>query len=142
MILPIKIKIIKSHDGLPPVGTVMEISNISDKYYSYFPDVIDAKCEYVDRDMISLSLEAGYAEEVKDEMPQWRAWERKEGDMYFYLDVSFDVSSHIEDFDYVDDGHFKSGNYFISREIATQARDRILETLKQFHKEHKNDPII
>jgi len=137
MILPIKIKIIKAHDGLPPVGTVMKkVDNDN-----FFQEVTDNPigCFGLEGLSISLALEAGYAEEVKDEMPQWRAWERKEGDMYFYLDVSFDVSSHIEDFDYVDDGHFKSGNYFISREIATQARDRILETLKQFHKEHKND---
>ena len=32
---------------------------------------------------------------------------------------------------------FDIGAYFVTREIAEQARDRLLETLKQFHKEHK-----
>ena len=136
MILPIKIKIIKSHDGLPPVGTVMEISNISDKYYSYFPDVIDAKCEYVDRDMISLALECGYAEPVVE---QWQAWEYKKGYNYYYIGDYF-IIHFTENVDtYVDRERYNLGNMFPQCELAAQARDRILETLKQFHKEHKND---
>ena len=134
MNLPSKIKIVKSHEGLPPVGTVMEISNISDKYYSYFPDVIDSKCEYVDRDMLSLALEAKYAEPVVE---QWQAWDKK--DNYFSFDEFLNVVFVGEIREGLRNKDFNKGMIFPTREIATQARDRILETLKQFHKEHKND---
>ena len=139
MNLPSKIKIVKSHDGLPPVGTVIETSNVSEQYYSYFPDVIDAKCEYVDKDMVSLALEAGYAEEVKEITPQWQAWgKEKTGASYFFLMGSnMEVERDEEELLEFDSVRFSIGNYFPTKELAEQARYRVLETLKQFHKEHK-----
>jgi len=132
MNLPSKIKIIKAHDGLPPVGTVMIKSEIYKNLY--FMDGDDYRFKTLMNVTVSLALEAKYAEPVVE---QWQAWEREEGKIYFRLDASLNVGSYMESFDYIDDEHFKSGNYFLNRELAEQARDRILETLKQFHKEHK-----
>jgi hypothetical protein len=135
MNLPSKIKIVKSHEGLPPVGTVIETSNVSEQYYSYFPDVIDAKCEYVDKDMVSLAIEAGYAEEVKE---QWQAW--KKSNEYWTLGAFLEVVKVImmnDENGGMIDRDFNTGLLFPNKILAEQARDRILETLKQFHKEHK-----
>lgn len=128
MNLPNKIKIIKAHDGLPPVGTVMEYSeDISTYKYNW---------SAVDRSLISLALEAGYAEEVKE---QWQAWERGTTSSYFFIGNNLNIGETTNRYSSYGLSDYLLGNYFPTRELAEQARDRILETLKQFHKEHKND---
>jgi hypothetical protein len=131
MNLPSKIKIVKSHDGLPPVGTVMKHIEVGNNIYS-------GECDGViyanDALSISLALEAGYAEPVVDAMPQWQVWERNDYNSFFigqWMKVESTLETEYPGW------YWDIGNYFPSEKLATQARDRILETLKQFHKEHK-----
>ena len=135
MNLPSKIKIIKAHDGLPPVGTVM--SDIGEYYYVKIGDTECDISHYISHLSMSLSIELGIAEEVKEAMPQWQAWEYKKGYNYYYIGDYF-IIHFTENVDtYVDRERYNLGNMFPQCELAAQARDRILETLKQFHKEHK-----
>ena len=82
---------------------------------------------------VSLALECGVAEEV---IEQWQAWKRS-NDFYYVVVSNLKICGYPDNNNKYDDECFKSGNYFRDEETATQARDRILETLKQFHKEHK-----
>jgi hypothetical protein len=133
MNLPSKIKIVKSHEGLPPVGTVMTLEGSN---YSY-PARDDDKL--ISTIAISIALECGIAEEVKEAMPQWQAWgKEKTGASYFFLMGSnMEVERDEEELLEFDSVRFSIGNYFPTKELAEQARYRVLETLKQFHKEHK-----
>jgi hypothetical protein len=130
MNLPNKVKIIKEHEGFPPVGTVMKLEGLC---YSY--PITKSATVNLASCMISLALEAGYAEEVKE---QWQAWKREEKRSYYFIYVNVDLSigEAIEDRNIVDECRFEAGNYFDNRRSAIEARDRILETLKEFHKEH------
>lgn len=131
MNLPNKIKIVKSHDGLPPVGTVMERMDYMDSLGCWY-ESLEKRLEGA---FISIALEAGYAEEVKE---QWQAWERVVGGTdFFSINRFISVVECTDDEDEWSNNAFNAGNYFPTIGLAEQARDRILETLKQFHKEHK-----
>jgi len=132
MNLPSKIKIIKAHDGLPPVGTVMIKSEIYKNLY--FIDGDDYRFKTLMNVTVSLALECEVAEEVKE---QWQAWERKEKESYYCVGSNMEIISYMDNGSGYDNDCFERGNYFPAQKLATQARDRILETLKQFHKEHK-----
>ena len=131
MNLPNKIKIVKSHDGLPPVGTVMIKSEIYKNLY--FMDGDDYRFKTLMNVTVSLALEAGYAEPVVE---QWQAWERRKEIPYYFIGDCLNVETTSDEGSINDDERFDRGNYFTTN-IIFQARDRILETLKQFHKEHK-----
>ena len=122
MNLPSKIKIIKAHDGLPPVGTVMIKMDGDDYRFKTLMNVT-----------VFLALEAGYAEPVVE---QWQAWERRKEIPYYFIGDCLNVETTSDEGSINDDERFDRGNYFTTN-IIFQARDRILETLKQFHKEHK-----
>jgi len=84
-------------------------------------------------DTMFFALEAGYAEPVVE---QWQAWDKR-NKIYFYITSEFNIGNFSDAEDWFDRERFNNGNYFPTRELAEQARDRILETLKEFHKEHK-----
>lgn len=129
-----KIKIIKSREGLPPVGTVLKETNSGAFCGSMTGDMYEFRINPLEA---SLALEAGYAEEVKE---HWQAWKRKKrGGDYYYVDYILEVFQSYEDVCGIDDCRFNVGNYFHDEATAQRAADRLKEALKEFHKENKHD---
>lgn len=128
-----KIKIIKEREGLPPVETMLSKSKGGD-----FKDTLNplGYTYCLGPTLISLALEAGYAEEIKE---PWQAWERvKKYEEYFYIRDDLNLGIHRDVGDSIDNSLFNSGNYFPDIAAAEEAAKRVRDALREFHEESES----
>ena len=61
-------------------------------------------------------------------------WRARNGEKYYLVFYDDRIDENEEEFDYIDDGMYKIGNYFPTREMAKSFQKQYIELLNNFHK--------
>ena len=119
-------------------GDIIESDNNYNKLGGYFKNSYDRiYTKITPEELQSAFNKLGYEYDFQTHTATKRRWRAKLGKYYWGITEDIEPIEYREDNDSFDYRNYKIGNYFQTQEIAQQACDLFLESLKEFNKNLK-----